>query len=101
MFCIPHIITHLQFELKDVLQHMHIQVSDADVFQMISEVDEDNSGAIGSYDSLISSFCTSRVSCVYSTTTTSRKPATTTKTATCQFVLGNQLNLIFGNTGTI
>ena len=35
---------------------MHIKVSDADVFQMISEVDEDNSGAIGSYDSLLSSF---------------------------------------------
>ena len=37
----------LQFELKQVLEHMQIKVSDADVFQMISEVDEDNSGAIG------------------------------------------------------
>ena len=32
---------------------MHIKVTDADVFQMISEVDEDNSGAIGVYYSLI------------------------------------------------
>merc|ERR1711934_834314 len=35
-----------QFELKAVLEHMQIKVTDADVFQMISEVDEDNSGAI-------------------------------------------------------
>merc|ERR1711934_1321514 len=34
------------FKLKAVLEHMHIKVTDADVFQMISEVDEDNSGAI-------------------------------------------------------
>ena len=27
---------------------MNVKVSDSDVFQMISEVDEDNSGAIGS-----------------------------------------------------
>ena len=37
----------LQFELKKVLEHMNVKVSDSDVFQMISEVDEDNSGAIG------------------------------------------------------
>ena len=30
-----------------MLEHMDVKVSDADVFQMISEVDEDNSGAIG------------------------------------------------------
>ena len=35
-----------QFELKKVLEHMNVKVSDSDVFQMISEVDEDNSGAI-------------------------------------------------------
>merc|ERR1712037_724397 len=35
-----------QFELKLVLEQMHVKVTDADVFQMISEVDEDNSGAI-------------------------------------------------------
>ena len=28
---------------------MHVKVTDADVFQMISEVDEDNSGAIGEH----------------------------------------------------
>ena len=42
----------MQFELKAVLEHMQIKVTDADVFQMISEVDEDNSGAIGLYYSL-------------------------------------------------
>ena len=36
---------------------MHIKVTDADVFQMISDVDEDNSGAIGVYHSLIFNFC--------------------------------------------
>merc|ERR1712037_819741 len=35
-----------QFELKLVLEQMHVKVTDADVFQMISEVDEDNSGSI-------------------------------------------------------
>ena len=46
----------MQFELKQVLEQMHIKVSDADVFQMISEVDEDNSGSIGLYYSLILNF---------------------------------------------
>ena len=46
----------MQFELKKVLEQMHVKVTDADVFQMISEVDEDNSGSIGLYYSLILNF---------------------------------------------
>ena len=38
----------LQFELKAVLEHMNVKVTDSDIFQMIADVDEDNSGAIGS-----------------------------------------------------
>ena len=45
-----------QFELKKVLEHMNVKVTDSDVFQMISEVDEDNSGAIGLSVSIVLSF---------------------------------------------
>ena len=56
----------MQFELKKVLEQMHVKVTDADVFQMISEVDEDNSGAIGVYYSLIFNFCPMEGACALS-----------------------------------
>ena len=46
-----YVFDFIQFELKQVLEHMRIKVTDADVFQMISEVDDDHSGAIGGFQS--------------------------------------------------